>query len=304
MIPRRTKDTDISTEVARGKHFKKLLLRVALDAGRAYANDTSGKTLNEYLADIARKEGFNRIQIQRLVEEGNTQAYLAKYEKLREANIRDVEFPLASLDGILRELGADAPPEINNPNIVTGLKGSGEMKKEASTAIRTAFNDGVAKSREKLAARKARDAEIEKQAALTRLNREKGNEMFRIAHSLVRTEMMHKNANEVFNTMLGEVALTQETVDGIIKKASSISELLHKKGNLAKSRMVDLKVNEQEKVASHLLGSLSLIDTARTSHAKTIPFSGYQEMQSFNDFLKVARTLEQHDRDVERIKQD
>lgn len=306
LIPKRTKDTDISNDILQGKHFKKKLLALGLEVGRAYANDTSGKTLSEYIADVAKKEGFNRIQIQRLVEEGNTQAYLAKYAKMRDLKQRDVEFPLASQAEVVRLLGADAPPEVENPNIVQGLKGSGEMKKEASTqeAVYQSFNDGVSKSREKMAARRAREREQEKTASLGRLNRERESQMFKIAHSLVRTEQFHKNANEVFNTMLASHALSEESVDGILKKASSISELLHKKGHLHKNRMVDLKVNEQEKVASHLLGSLSLIDTQQASHVKDIPFSGYQNIESFNDLLKVASTLERYDQDVVRINQD
>lgn len=304
MIPKRTKDTDISTEVLRGKHFKKLVDRACKEIGVAYANDTSGKSLSQYIADVARKENLNRIQIQRFVEESNTQAYLAKYEKLRDLKVRDVTFPLATLKEVLELLGADAPPEIDNPNVVTGMEGTGEMKKEASASVKHAFNDGVATGRRLLQERQAKEARLEKEASLKSLGRSRSEAIFKIAHSLVRTQQLHQNGNVAFNSMLDKVALSDDSVSSIIEKASSISQLLHKKGMLYEKHMLDLKVNEQEKVASPLLGQYTLIDTARTPFVKKIPFSGHQSVETFDDLLKVATRLERHDQDVARIQEN
>lgn len=292
-IPKRTKDTDITQEVIRGKSFKKKVLDLGKTIGQAFVNESSGKSLSQRIAAAAVNERFNRIQIQSLIEETNTQAYLAKYGQLREFKERDVRFELAELGKVIDEMGDAAPPEVVNLNRVEGKEGEGEMKKvasfqpvepELSTRIGEAFTKVASYQPEsRMTASERKRLTIDKQSAL-----------FKIAQSLVLTERVHQNANEVFNTLIKEAAFEEEDIDGITKMASDISISLHNRGKLVKARMVNLKVNPSEKVASHLLGRFSLIDKqASGDHIKEIAVSGMDGIDSFGALKKVAMVVEQ-----------
>lgn len=304
-IPKRTKDTDIASSVIRGKHFKKFVERTAKEVAKRYVEGTEGRLLHEYIADIAKAESLNRIKIQALVEESNTQTYLLLYEKKRNETTRDVQFPLASLSSVLDELGADAPPEVVNPNIVTGGKGNGELDKKASTSFKGGLNLDNDKVRERMQKRAAATEQAALQKERRAAEREVSEMIFKVAHALVRTEQRHGNANHVFNTLLDEARLSDESIDGIIKKASDISGTLRRKGMLMEKHMLNLKVDGNEKVASHILGTYSLNQQdGEDGRVRPLPVSGFQGIDSFDDMVKVAQTIERFETKLRQIKQD
>lgn len=304
-IPKRTKDTDISQSVIRGKAFKKFVEQTAKEVARRYVDGNEGKLLNELIAEVAKAESLNRIKIQAIVEETNTQAYLRFYEKKRNQSNRDVRFPLASLANVIEAMGDDAPPEVVNPNVVKGGEGNGQLDKKASAAPRTGLYLDMEKARGRI--QKRADAEsaarLAKEARQSEIEVNEG--IFKVAHALVRTEQMHGNANLVFNTMLDEANLSDGAIEGIIKKASSISETLHQKGKLLEKHMVNLKVDGNEKVASHILGAYSLNQQdGEGGRVRTLPVSGFQGIDSFDDMVKVAKTIERFEEKLRQIKQD
>lgn len=304
-IPKRSKDTDISQSVIRGKVFKKFVDQTAKEVARRYTEGTDGKLLNELIAEVAKAESLNRIKIQALIEETNTQTYLRLYEKKRNQSNRDVRFPLASLANVIETMGDDAPPEVTNPNRVSGGQGGGEMVKKASAAAYSALFLDNDRARQKIKER----ADREKAQLLSKEARETENGVkdgiFKVAHALVRTEQMNGNANLVFNTMLDEANLSDETIAGIIKQAASISETLHQKGKLLEKHMVNLKVDGNEKVASHILGAYSLNEQGgEGGRVRSLPVSGFQGIDSFDDMVKVAKTIERFEEKLRQIKQD
>lgn len=291
-IPKRTKDTDITQEVIRGKGFKKKVLTLGKEIGQAFANEP-GTSLSQRIAAAATSERFNRVQIQSLIEESNTQAYLAKYGQLREFRERDVRFELAELSKVIELMGEDAPEEVINANRVEGKAGEGEMKKVASFApIDHDLADRIGEAFEKVAS-------FEQQPTLSKTERitlehDKQSALFKIAQSLVLTERAYQNANEVFNTLIKEATITDDDVEHIVKTASDISISMHNRGKLVKARMVNLKVNPSEKVANRLLGRYSLIDKqASGDHIKQIQVGGMDGIDSFGEMQKLAMIVEQ-----------
>lgn len=304
-IPKRTKDTDIGQSVVRGKAFKRFIDKTARELARSYVDGTDGKMLHELIAEVARSESLSRVKIQALVEEANTQTYLALYAKKRHQNERDVRFPLASLAKVVEAMGDGAPPEVDNPNVVTGEAGEGEMTKKASAATRHGLYHDDERVRSRHQARLTREAEAGRAKEARALETTVKDGLFKVAHALVRTEQVHGGANGVFNTLLDTVALDDGAVDTIVKQASEISGRLRQGGKILEKHMVNLKVDGNEKVAAHLLGAYSLNRAdGEGGRIRDLPVSGHMGIDSFDDLVKVARDVAAAGTRLREIKKD
>lgn len=296
MIPIRDKRTDISSDIAVGRKLQEKIKALANEA--ADRSIDSGDDLDTIIGDIAKREKFNRIQIQRLVEEGNTVAYNKRYDKLRNSNDRRIDFPVASLEGVVKAMGTDAPPEEINPNLAKGSSGSGSMDKAASTKIEPTYihnpNSRLMERKEKF----EKKASVIEQHRTVReqktIEREYNSTLFKVANSLVMTEKMYKSANEVFNTMLSDITIPQEAVEGIIKKASEIGEQLVKSRKALPGFVVSLSENATEKVASHLLGEYSLLKEASESapKVKNIKVQPTMDVSNYDQLVHLAGKLQ------------
>lgn len=292
-IPMRDKKTNIRSDISRGKLLQKKIKTLANEV--AEKSIDSEKTLNQIIAEVSQKESFNRLQIQRLVEESNTVAYNKRYDKLKNVNDRRIEFPIASLDGVVEEMGADAPEEMVNPNFSTGASGSGSMDKAAaieSTPIHTP-NSKVSDRHKQYQDRLNRQHEkqMKKEAAAREKEYESG--LFKIANSLVMSERQYKNANKIFNTMLDDIPLPEEAVRGIMKKASDISAALIERGRCHKGFVVPLEQNHVEKAANHLLGEFSLLKEAEnTPKVEAVKVQPTADIGDFEQLINLARKLE------------
>lgn len=289
MIPKRDKDTDISTDIAQGKFFQKRLRQAAEEAASRFIN---GENLNDAMADISKRENFNQVQIQRLVEEGNTVAFNKKYSETKKESDRRISFELGELKLILNRMGSEAPPEMNNPNWVKGKPGDGELKKEASSQPLFNPNSSTAAAREKLMAKRAaaRNAELEKTARDANRYVESG--IFKVAQSIVVSERAHQNGNEIFNTMLSEVGFDDYMVEGISKKAEEITDHMKNSGRLHKGFVVSLEVKPEEKIASTLLGQHSLSKQADTQLVKEPQVKPIQDVADYQQLISLAKEIQ------------
>jgi hypothetical protein len=300
MIPIRNKKTDISSDVAAGKSLQKKIKALADEASKKSLQENL--ELDEVIAQISKREGFNRLQIQRLIEEGNTVTYNKRYEKLRNSNDRRITFSIASLDGVMKEMGESAPPEIKNPNLSSGKQGGGEMSKAASEIETSYIHHPNARLQErsekyfqKIASVKQKQQEKERMIK----EREQASSIFKIANSLVMSERKYKNGNEIFNTMLSDVSLSEETTDQIIKKASAISEQMVKTKRSPSGFMVTLKENSTEKIANHLLGEYSLLKEAeQLPKVKEVKVQPTGDISNYQQLIDLARNLEKQQKDV------
>lgn len=289
MIPKRTKDTDISSEIAQGKHFQK---RLRASAEEATGRFLQGETLNFAVSDISKRENFNQLQIQRLVEETNVLAFNKRYDERKKESDRRITFELAELNGVLEEMGSEAPKAIENPNWIKGKSGEGEITKSASV-MRHTLNSQTDDSRKRLADKqaKAKTELLEKEAKA--LSRDIESGIFKIANSLVHTEKTYKNANTVFNTMLSGVSFDDSIAEGIMKKASEITEYMKNSGRLREGFMLSLEVKPEEKVASTLFGSHSLLKTANTNQLVEEPkVAPIQNIGDFQQLISLAKDIQ------------
>jgi hypothetical protein len=290
LIPKRNKDTDVASDIAQGKFFQKRLRQAAEEAAERFVN---GEGINDAMADIAKRENFNQLQIQRLVEEGNTLAFNKKYTERKKDSDRRISFELGELSVILEKMGTEAPPELENPNWVKGKPGDGEMTKSASTQPMFSMNSTIDASRQKLHEKQAKERTtlLEKQAR--DLSREIESGIFKIAQSLVVTEKTYKNANQVFNTMLSETNFDDFLVEGISKKAEEITNHFKNTGRAHSQFMVSLEVKPEEKVASTLLGGKSLLkqanDPTLVEQPKVAPI---QDVGDFAKLISLAQDIQ------------
>jgi hypothetical protein len=294
-IPKRTKDTDIATEVAQGKALRQRIIKLADEAGERFM---AGSNLNDVIAEIANRENFNRIQIQRLVEETNTVSFHKRYEKVRKDNDRRISFELADLNKIVDIMGATAPPEITNPNWVTGEAGEGKMDKAAHVMTAPLYNANTKTDdmRSRMMEKQASAVEKERMANWEKSQRAIGSCIFKIANSLVMTEKLYKKANAVFNSLIEDGQLDEGTIQDIQKKASEIKEGLINTRRAQPSFEVNLKVDHTEKTASLLLGEHSFLKTAEhtmVATPKVMPTSDvstYQQLVDLANKLRVEQT--------------
>lgn len=295
MIPVRNKNTDISSELSAGKKLQDKIKKLADQAATQSIND--GKDLDVVLAEISKREKFNRIQIQRLVEESNTVAYNKRYDKLRNSNDRRISFPIASLSGVVSEMGNDAPEAMKNPNLPNGGEGTGEIAKAASTEEFTYIhtpNTRLKEREERYLSKVASVQQHQEEREKARKEREHQSTIFKVANSIVMSERQYKNGNEIFNTLLSDVSLSQDDVDGIKKKASEIGETLVKMKRTHPGFVVTLKENPIEKVANHVLGEYSLLKEAENSDkVKEVKVQPTEYATDFNQLITLARKLQQ-----------
>lgn len=281
MIPKRDKNTDIASDIAQGKNFQKRLRQAAEEASGRFV---SGESLNKAAADIANRENFNQLQIQRLVEEANTLAFNKKYSEVKKQDDRRISFELAELSVILDLMGSAAPAVVDNPNWVKGKPGDGEMVKSASYQSYT-LNSTTDASRDRLRLKQAAEKEdvLRKQAKT--LNAEIESGIFKVAQSLLRSEQIHKNSNNIFNTMLSEVSLDDSLIEGISKKASEIADRMKETGRVHSGFSMNLVVSPEEKTASSLFGEYSLLK--RASESLTVEPPKVAPIQDIGDYQKL-----------------
>lgn len=300
MIPKRDKETNIATEVAQGKHLQK---RIKQGSEEAAERLMRGDSLNSAIADISKRENFNQLQIQRLVEESNTVAFNKKYDEKKKEKDRRIDFELGELSVVIEKMGTDAPPAVENPNWATGRPGEGEMVKSASFQIHSP-NADIDASRQRLRDKQASQRLVELEKKAKDISREMESGIFKIAQTLVMSERYHKNANAIYNTMLSDVSFDDYLAEGIAKKASELTDLMKETNRVHSGFVLSLEVQPEEKVASVLLGSNSLLKTAAGTDLVEPPkVAPVQDINDYSKLIALAKDIQnkqQASLDVER----
>ena len=286
MIPKRDKNTDISKDIAAGKELKEKIVNLAQEATRKFMG---GANLNVTVADISDREGFNRLQIQRLIEETNTIAYNKKYETVKKANDRRISFELAELRKVLDQMGSSAPGEIDNPNQIKGRPGDGEIKKEASFAQLHRPHQNTELLKEKMMAKTASHNEKYKEKENGRLVREYSSDIFKIANSIVMSHRLYKNAGHIVDALANDMTLPIEVIEDIEKKANDIASKLIETKKVVPSFRLNFK---REKTASYFLGDYSLLKEASFTNKLSMPkIASTQSASTYEDLIKLAKNV-------------
>ncbi len=289
MIPKRDKNSDIARDIAAGRELKEKIVNLAQEAASHFMK---GESLNEAIADIAGREGFNRIQIQRLIEETNTVAYNKKYETVKKETDRRLSFELAELRKVLDIMGSSAPPEIDNPNEVKGRPGEGEILKEASTTSslhRPHRNTEEIKEKQMAKVAHAKQKQLESET--NQIVKNYQSHIFKIANSIVMSHKMYKNASDILSAVSDEVTLPNEVLEDIEKKAQEITEYMIENKRIHPNFSIVFEKG-QSKQASYFLGEYSLINPSSETSKYQIPkIASTQHVSTFEQLLKIAKLI-------------
>lgn len=95
--------------------------------------------LNQGIAKIAREQGLNDHQIERLIQRVNVDVFQTKYALSKGSNVRRVEFPIAQLDQV-RQLLGKAPTQSGEIEVLYN-KGAQSMDKKAWLELEASAGD-------------------------------------------------------------------------------------------------------------------------------------------------------------------
>jgi hypothetical protein len=289
LIPKRTKDTDITNEITKGQEFRRRLLKLVEEVTNRFMD---GESLSDAIADVAKREKYTQIQIQRLVEESNTIAYNKKYATVKGGKDRRLTYEIASLEDVLNTMGSDAPPKVDNPNFVTGKVGEGEIKKEASTRMIHNPYSNLEAGRQRMMEKRAAQESFAKEKEQKRLAITMKSDIFKLANCLVRTEQMNKNANTIYNTILSDIDLHDDVKELIEKRSYDISTQLTETGRARSGFVVSLKEDCMQKIASNVLGEQSLLNQ-KSNKKETPKVSPVGGISDYEQLLSLAKKIQQ-----------
>ena len=290
-IPLRDKNTDISAEISKGRHFENFLRS---ESAKIAERVGEGDNLNEEIASLARRERLNRLQIQRFVEEVNTLSFNVRYKLMSNSRDRRVTFELAELEKILNIMGSDAPGEVINPNFPNGFT------EKTASEVDYGLDKIASFDYEGMMNRKSEDVgrvellELEKEAK--QLDRMYKNGISKIANTIIDSELKYGEGNNVLLSILSD--MFSENLEGDIhlnKKASSdIINSINSKISFRKEasdRFKDMNISlESGSVTSNdsLFGEYSLLEKSAHTNVYEAPKVSYDDMESYEVLVKFA----------------
>ena len=286
IIPQRTKESDISSEVARGKHFEQFVKENALDIAERVGTEDS---LNEEIARLAKKESLNRIQIQRLVEETNTQSFITRYKAVSDNRDRRVVYELADTKKILEYMGDDAPPAVTNPNFPNGFI---ESRPDEPISLNKVASEQIDFSKPLPTAEDLRYKEYLLQKEAKENSRLYKTCVNRIGNTLIHNERINKNANVILNTIIADAGLNKKATSDIIESANRGVNFLKEASRLPASFTLELSVDPIEKEASSLFGEYSLLEKTASDSYQTPKVTAGDYASTYEDILKIAKDLQ------------
>lgn len=281
--------------------------------------------LSKAISKIAKRDGLNDDQIQRIVEEVNNQVYLVKYDKLKGRPDREVEFDLASTDKVKKLMKGE---EVNSNSEPT------EEVKEEKLSFKTAFEQEKMDSFEKVASaesydlfngvlthsygdlsintRRTRDEFMmtkianhinQKEDELNKIAKALKNTASELGDTFVNLERLGADTNEVMSAIIKSAELNEKEVE-LIKEATAdrINTLVERR-YLPEDFTVDFTNLNLEKKASEkfTLGKYSLNKTASVACDTTIPkicLSTNKVVGSIDDIVKLAGEMKNYANDL------
>lgn len=272
--------------------------------------------LSEAISKIARRDNLNDDQIQRIIEEVNNQIYLIEYDKLKSSTTRDVEFDIASMQGVKKHLnGEDTDSDKEQNSDENGKKNilkksafeqikMDEWEKTASVHEENFYSDAPdykycdmsisdKVSRDEFMLRKIASTVNEKHSELERLTNSANYKAYELSDVFVNLERLGANTSEIVSSMIKtanisdkEFCILKEATD---EKLQSLIELRYLPSNFS----VNLDGVSVEKTASERfsLGSLSRSKTASINCEYEVPrmeLSTGKMIRNFGDIVKLA----------------
>lgn len=279
--------------------------------------------LNKAISKIAKKENLNDDQIQRIVEEVNNQVYLIKYDKTRGSNEREVEFDIASVEGVKKELKGDSNSSkgTNNENIEDkNISKSAFEKERLDTFEKVAsvtetksselftglfsrkFGDlssNLSLSKDEYALQKIAQLTNEKEKELNKIMADVSYKTSELADVFINLEKLGSDAGEVLGALVKKANLNLNEVNMIKDCINNKISLEKTAGCMPQSFKVNfgnVSLKEESKLN---LGKYSL--EKKASINCSIPgmvLSSKRSVSSFDEILKLAQEFKQ---DIENL---
>jgi hypothetical protein len=262
--------------------------------------------LNKNIASIAQANNLNNDQIQRLIEEVNTQIYLIEYNKNRNKLDRDVDFDIASLQTVKDLIGNDtkANREVQDDPTKEGEKA--DMNKKASAGGEdslnflnyTAYDTCGLSEDKKISKRDLLERMIIPKLASEQQEyehdfREFTTDVYTMADALVKMAQLNVDVQDVFSTVCKEASLHKETQLFVKKAVEQRVNQLKENHKLPDKFACDIElVDGLTKEAKLSLGKHSLIKEANNSNKK-LPtvVTDKKLIRDYNDLIDLAVSI-------------
>lgn len=287
--------------------------------------------LNKAIAKIAKQENLNDDQIQRIVEEVNNQVYLIKYDKTRGSNQREVEFDIASVEGVKKEIKGENNNEEkheeqkdnekdNEKHDVKLTKSAFEkerldtIEKVASTTQTTSselftglyshkFGDlssNMSLSRDEYALQKIAQLADSKEKELNKAMLDVTYKASELADVFIGLEKLNSDPGEVLSSLIKVADLNLNEVNIIKDSINNKISLEKTAGTLAPSFEVNFKNVLVDNTPKFSLGKYSLQKKASVNcDIPNMVLSSRTSVSSFDEILKIATDFKNCVKDVE-----
>lgn len=280
--------------------------------------------LNKAISKIAKKENLNDDQIQRIVEEVNNQVYLIKYDKTRGSNEREVEFDIASVEGVKKELKGDSNSSkgTNNENAEDkNISKSAFEKERLDTFEKVAsvtetksselftglfshkFGDlssSPSLSKDEYALQKIAQLTDEKEKELNKIMSDVSYKTSELADVFINLEKLGSDAGEVLGALVKKANLNLNEVNMIKDCINNKIELEKTAGCIPPSFKVSFENVSLEGEPKFSLGKYSLEKKASVNcNIPGMILSSKRSISSFDGILKLAQEFKDNVKKLE-----
>lgn len=242
---------------------------------KALRDYKSNIDLNKSIALIAQSNNLSDDQIQRIIEEVNTQVYLDEYAKTKNQGDRDVEFNIASLPKVKNLTGTDMGKPSKQTTTAPGDGGEKpNMAKKASLADSLNFtNYSPYKTAGLSAEKKISHSDIlskdisekiaSSEAEYSVASKELLTDVNALANALIKYAQLNEDYQEIFSNVCKEASFMKSNQILIKEAVTQLSFQMKENRSLPKNFDMSLNlVDANFKEAKLSLGEHSLIKEA------------------------------------------
>ncbi len=273
--------------------------------------------VNKAIAQIAEQNNLNNDQIQRLVEEVNTQIYLIEYNKLKDKTSREVDFDIASVQKIKDMMSNGAKANTEKPNDPE-TKGEKEtMKKEASSGSsgeklnflnHTSYDMAGFVEEKRITKRQIYEEKLAEKitkelAEFNKLAHEQRSDVDCVAEALVKYAQLHQDTNEIFENVCKGAGLLKKNQllikEAVEKKINTLKEFK----KVANNFEISLSLVDGTSPKSELsLGDYSLIKEAKEGSSNGMPqvITDKKLIKGYSSLIELATKIQERQEELDK----
>lgn len=276
--------------------------------------------LSESISKIAKRDSLNDDQIQRIIEEVNNQIYLIEYDKNKMSANREVEFDIASMQGVKKYLNGTSDTDNKESE---NKEEENKQQRINKSAFETVKLDGLEKvasdnsspfgeisrhkycdmsagtkiSKDEFMLKKIAETVVSKKAELEKLANKADFKCYELADMVVSIERLGANTQDITSSMIKSANLTEKEYLLIKEAAEARAKHLIETRYLPDNFEINLGDISLDKTASEKfsLGAYSKLNNGLIcdSPIPKMELSTGKSIQSFSDICKLASEFKQ-----------